>query len=98
MKFEHVFENVYQKLVNDEKMATRKSTNIFLLFQINLKLLFFSDEDVKIDWDLSLIFSSIGEVKFDGKIRAMDIYMDTNTICKVDFSFSFRIVEVFYLK
>lgn len=83
MKFEHVFENVYQKLVNAEKMAMRKSTNTFLLFQINRKLLFFSDEDVKIDWDLSLIFSSIGEVKFDGKIRAMDLYMDTNTICKV---------------
>lgn len=43
-----------------------------------------NDENIKIDWDISLIFSSICEIKFDGKIRAMELFMDTNLICKVD--------------
>jgi hypothetical protein len=43
----------------------------------------FSEEEIKIDWDISVIFTPLCEIKFDGKIRAMDIFMDTNLICKV---------------
>jgi len=42
-----------------------------------------NDETIKIDWDISLIFSPLCEVKFDGKIRALDLFMDTNMICKI---------------
>ncbi|CAF3512285.1 unnamed protein product [Rotaria sp. Silwood1] len=42
-----------------------------------------NEEEIKIDWDISLIFTSLCEIKFDGKIRAMDLFMDTNIICKI---------------
>lgn len=46
---------------------------------------YFSQEEIKIDWDISLIIASLCEIKFDGKIRAMELFMDTNTLCKVYF-------------
>ncbi|CAF3534945.1 unnamed protein product [Rotaria socialis] len=42
-----------------------------------------NEEEIKIDWDISLIFTLMCEIKFDGKIRAMDLFMDTNMICKI---------------
>ncbi|CAF4418419.1 unnamed protein product, partial [Rotaria sp. Silwood2] len=42
-----------------------------------------NEEEIKIDWDISLIFTSLCEIKFDGKIRAMDLFMDTNITCKI---------------
>ena len=42
------------------------------------------DQPIKIDWDISLVFSPLCEVKFDGKIRALDMFMDSNLICKVN--------------
>ncbi|CAF3740693.1 unnamed protein product [Rotaria socialis] len=42
-----------------------------------------NEEEIKIDWDISLIFTFMCEIKFDGKIRAMDLFMDTNMICKI---------------
>ncbi|CAF4317227.1 unnamed protein product, partial [Adineta steineri] len=44
---------------------------------------FLSEENIKIDWDISLIFTTLCEIKFDGKIRAMDMYLDTNLTCKI---------------
>ncbi|CAF0863198.1 unnamed protein product [Adineta steineri] len=42
-----------------------------------------NEENIKIDWDISLIFTTLCEIKFDGKIRAMDMYLDTNLTCKI---------------
>lgn len=42
------------------------------------------EETVKIDWDISLIFTPLCEMRFDGKIRAMEMFMDTSLTCKVD--------------
>ncbi|CAF0914831.1 unnamed protein product [Rotaria sordida] len=42
-----------------------------------------NEEEIKIDWDISLIFTSLCEIKFDGKIRAMNLFMDTNITCKI---------------
>ena len=44
----------------------------------------FSDEHVKIDWDISLIFTPLCEIKYDGKLRAMEMFMDTPLTCKVE--------------
>jgi hypothetical protein len=82
MKFVHVFENVYQKHENEKRMVMIKS-NEFYSFIINKMMICSSDEEIKIDWDISLIFAPLCEIKFDGKIRAMEIFMDTNLTCKV---------------
>ncbi len=83
MKFVHVFENVYPKLENDEKMVMKQSNN-FSLRNSQIFLFFCSEEEIKIDWDISLVFTPLCEMKFDGKIRAMEIFMETNFICKVE--------------
>lgn len=41
------------------------------------------EEAIKIDWDLSLVFTSLCEIKFDGKVRALDMFMDTELTCKI---------------
>ena len=46
-------------------------------------MLLFSDEAIKIDWDLSLVFTSLCEIKFDGKVRALDMFMETPMTCKI---------------
>jgi hypothetical protein len=82
MKFVHVFENVYQKHENEKRMVMIKS-NEFDSFIADKMMICSSDEEIKIDWDISLIFAPLCEIKFDGKIRAMEIFMDTNLTCKV---------------
>ncbi|CAF1066226.1 unnamed protein product [Adineta ricciae] len=42
-----------------------------------------NDEAIKIDWDLSLVFTSLCEIKFDGKVRALDMFMETQMTCKI---------------
>jgi hypothetical protein len=82
MKFVHVFESVYPKLENEKKMAMKQSNTGFLS-QNSFNLFLYSEQEIKIDWDISLVFTPLCEIKFDGKLRAMEIFMDTNIICKV---------------
>lgn len=75
----------------------KKKSKFFIVIKknkFNQKSVFLREEEIKIDWDISLIFTTICELKFDGKIRAMEMFMDTNLTCKVNktisLSFSFR--------
>lgn len=59
------------------KIISLQSSHIYFSF-------FYSNDEIKIDWDLSLLFTSLCEIKFDGKIRAIEMFMDSNLICKVN--------------
>jgi hypothetical protein len=64
-----------------ERKQSKESFFFDLIIKINE--IYSSEDNIKIDWDVSLIFTPICEIRFDGKIRAMEIFMDTNLICKV---------------
>ncbi|CAF0782132.1 unnamed protein product [Didymodactylos carnosus] len=41
------------------------------------------EANAKIEWDISLIISPLCEIRFDGKVRSIDLYMENDDICKI---------------
>lgn len=83
MKSARVFASVYQKPANEKKMAMKRSKDLSLIEFSKLINRFSSEGEIKIDWDISLMFTALCEMKFDGKIRAMEMFVEANLICKV---------------